>query len=189
MKPKTDIATIENVLAKADLLYTNEQVSCAFDDMAMLISQQLRYKQPICLCVMLGGLVPTGQLLPRLDVPLELDYIHATRYRETTQGGQLQWLKYPTLDLKGRLVLVIDDILDEGLTLQAIVNYCQQAGATEVLTAVLVEKQLPQRPGLAQADFVGLQVPDRYVFGYGMDYQGQLRQAAGIYAVHGISVR
>lgn len=185
MKPKIDIQTINNVLAKADLLYTETQVSDAFDDMATLISQQLRHEQPICLGVMLGGLVPTGQLLPRLDMPLELDYIHATRYRESTQGCELQWLKYPTLDLKDRLILVIDDILDEGLTLQAIVEYCLQAGAKEVLTAVLVEKQLPQRPGLAQANFVGLRVPNRYVFGYGMDYQGQLRHAAGIYAVHG----
>jgi hypoxanthine phosphoribosyltransferase len=185
MKPKIDIQTIDNVLAKADLLYDETQVSNALDEMAILISQRLQYKQPICLGVMLGGLVPTGQLLPRLDMPLELDYIHATRYRETTQGNELQWLKYPTLDLEDRLVLIIDDILDEGLTLQAIVDYCQQAGAEEVLTAVLVEKQLPQRPGLTKADFVGLRVPNRYVFGYGMDYQGQLRQAAGIYAVHG----
>lgn len=185
MKPKIDIQTIDNVLAKADLLYTETQVSDAFDDMATLISQQLRHTQPICLGVMLGGLVPTGQLLPRLDMPLELDYIHATRYRESTQGNELQWLKYPTLDLKDRLILVIDDILDEGLTLQAIVEYCLQAGAIQVLTAVLVEKQLPQRSGLMQADFVGLRVPNRYVFGYGMDYQGQLRHAAGIYAVHG----
>jgi len=185
MKPKIDIQTINNVLAKADLLYNDVQVAQAFDEIALLINQQLQHKQPICLSVMLGGLVPTGQLLPRLDMPLELDYIHATRYRETTQGSELQWLKYPTLELKDRVILIIDDILDEGLTLQAIVNYCQQRGAEKVLTAVLVEKQLSHRPGLTHADFVGLRVPNRYVFGYGMDYQGQLRHAAGIYAVHG----
>lgn len=186
MKPKIDIETIENVLTKADLLFTDSQVARAVDDMAIAISQRLRREQPVCLSVMLGGIVFTGQLLPRLDIPLELDYIHATRYRETTQGSELQWVKYPTLDLNDRVVLILDDILDEGLTLQAIVDYCQQRGARKVVTAVLVEKQLKQRPGLLRADFVGLRVPDRYVFGYGMDYQGQLRQASGIYAVHGL---
>jgi len=119
-------------------------------------------------------------------LPLEIDYIHATRYRGATSGRDLHWMKYPSADLSERTVLVIDDILDEGLTLQAIVKYCQEAGANEVLTAVLVEKQLDSRPGLQQADFTGLIVPNRYVFGYGMDYQGQLRYVPGIYAVHGL---
>ena len=129
--------------------------------------------------------MPTGQLLPRLNFPLELDYIHATRYLGTTAGGELHWLKYPTISLLDRTVLVIDDILDEGLTLSAIVEYCQRAGARQVLTAVMLEKQHARKAAI-KADFVGLLVPDRYVFGYGMDYQDQLRYAAGIYAVHGL---
>jgi len=160
-----NIAEIQNVLAKADELYTHSQVSTAFDNMAVEIHQRLHDKNPVC---------------------LELDYIHATRYRGATSGSDLQWIKYPSISLEGRTVLVIDDILDEGLTLQAIVKYCQEAGAQEVLTAVLVEKQLNNRPGLHKADFTGLTVPNRYVFGFGMDYQGQLRYAPGIYAVHGL---
>jgi hypoxanthine phosphoribosyltransferase len=181
-----NIAQIQNVLAKADELYTYSQVSFAFDNMAVEIHQRLHDKNPVCLCVMIGGLITTGQLLPLLSLPLELDYIHATRYRGATSGSDLHWIKYPSISLEGRTVLVIDDILDEGLTLQAIVKYCQEAGAQEVLTAVLVEKQLDSRPGLPKADFTGLIVPNRYVFGFGMDYQGQLRYAPGIYAVHGL---
>jgi hypoxanthine phosphoribosyltransferase len=186
MGTKLDIQTIQNVLAKADLLYSEREVSNALDDMAETISQRLRDEHPLCLSVMIGGLVTAGQLLPRLNIPLEIDYIHATRYRGATQGSELHWIKYPDFDLQNRTVLIIDDILDEGLTLQAIVNYCEKAGAREVLSAVLVEKQLATRPGLSQADFTGLMVPNRYVFGYGMDYQGQLRYVPGIYAVQGL---
>lgn len=178
--------TIETILAKAEQLYTERQILDAIDEMAAEISQQLQDKQPICLSVMIGGLIPTGQLLPRLDFPLELDYIHATRYKKATTGGDLDWIKYPSINLENRTILVIDDILDEGLTLQAIVKYCLEAGAKEVFTAVLVEKDLEQRAGLQKADFTGLIVPNRYVFGYGMDYQGQLRYVPGIYAVHGL---
>jgi hypoxanthine phosphoribosyltransferase len=187
MKTQLDIETIQNVLAKADQLYTEREISDALDEMAETISPRLQDKHPLCLSVMIGGLIPTGQLLPRLNLPLEIDYIHATRYRGATSGSDLHWKKYPSASLQDRTVLVIDDILDEGLTLQAIVKYCQEAGAREVLTAVLVEKQLDKpRPGLQQADFTGLTVPNRYVFGYGMDYQGQLRYVPGIYAVHGL---
>jgi hypoxanthine phosphoribosyltransferase len=183
---KFDIETIQNVLAKADQLYTEREISSAFDDMAVAISERLQHQYPLCLSVMLGGLIPSGQLIPRLNIPLELDYIHATRYRGATTGKELQWVKYPTIQLQHRTVLIIDDILDEGLTLQALVQYCQEQGAKKVLTAVLVEKRLKNRPGLPQADFTGLVVPNRYVFGYGMDYQGQLRYASGIYAVQGL---
>ncbi len=181
-----DSVTIQNILNKADLLHSEREIHLALDDMASHIYQRLYTQYPVCLTVMLGGLVMAGQLLPRLNMPLEMDYIHASRYRGATQGGELHWIKRPEIDLKNRTVLILDDILDEGLTLKAIVEYCQEAGASEVLTAVLVEKQLPQRPGLAQADFCALTVPNRYVFGYGMDYQGQLRHVSGIYAVNGL---
>ncbi len=186
MENNLNIEEIQNVLAKADQLHTEREVSEAYDEMAAAISDRLQDKHPLCLAVMLGGLIPAGQLLPRLNLPLEIDYIHASRYRGTTSGSDLHWVKYPSASLAERTVLVIDDILDEGLTLQAIVKYCQEAGAKEVLTAVLVEKQLDNRPGLQQADFAGLTVPNRYVFGCGMDYHGQLRYVPEIYAVHGL---
>lgn len=177
---------LQAILDEADCLYTPEQVSAALDRMAVEINQRLADRPTLCLGVMLGGLIPTGQLLPRLRIPLTLDYIHASRYRGETQGSELHWLKYPKVSLEGKTVLIIDDILDEGLTLKALVEYCQEQKAAEVLTAVLVEKELPNPSGLEKADFTGLVVPNRYVFGFGMDYQENLRSAAGIYAVKGL---
>ena len=185
MTESLDKNAVQTVLKEADLICSQADVEQGLDRMAADITQALQDEFPICLSVMLGGLIFSGQLVTRLHFPLELDYIHATRYRDTTQGHDLDWKKRPKLCLEGRSVLVMDDILDEGITLQSILDYCYQAGASKVYTAVLVDKDR-ERTGLSKADFVGVTVPDRYVFGYGMDYKSHLRHVAGIYAVKGL---
>lgn len=176
---------IQQVRAEADCLFTAEQVEAALDEMAGKISDKHRDNNPLVLCVMNGGLIVTGELLLRLDFPLEQDYLHATRYRGETQGGELKWLAEPQHSLQDRHVLVVDDILDEGYTLAAIAEHCRQAGARSVETVALVEKRHDRKHGI-QADYIGLEVEDRYLFGYGMDYKGYLRNAAGIFAVKGM---
>ncbi len=174
------------VYAQADLLHTPAQVNAALDRMAASITADLGARDPIVICVMTGGLVPAGHLLTRLDFPLHIDYLHATRYRGGTQGGTLKWITRPLLPFKDRTVLVIDDILDEGLTLAAIQSELRAQGAAAVYSAVLVQKQHERRAEQITADYVGLEVEDRYVFGCGMDYHGYHRNLPGIYAVRGM---
>lgn len=175
---------IKEVYEKSSCLYTTEEVEAALDKMAIQIHKTLHDKNPILLCVMIGGLVPLGNLLPRLDFPLEVDYVHATRYRGETSGGTLYWKVKPSIEVKDRTVLIVDDILDGGITLAAIVAEVKAMGAQEIYSAVLVDKHHKRLPnGLQQADFVGLQVDDHYIFGYGMDYQEYLRNAPGIFVV------
>jgi hypoxanthine phosphoribosyltransferase len=174
---------ISEVWSRASCLYTHDEVEIAIDAMAGKITERLSHRNPILLCVLQGGLVVTGKLAARLPFLLQLDYLHATRYRERTRGADLQWLCKPTLNLKNRVVLLVDDILDEGETLHQIRNFCFESGSEEVLCAVLIDKQQECRVPPIKADFVGLMAPDRYLFGYGMDYKGYLRNAAGIYAV------
>ncbi len=169
--------------ANATCLYSQREVEAVLDDMAAKITLSLESANPLLLCVMNGGLIITGCLLARLKFPLQLDYVHATRYRNKTSGAELEWKQYPHCDLSGRTVLVLDDILDEGATLEAIAQYCADAGAERVLIAVLAEKSHDHKLSVVEADFVGLAAPDRYLFGYGMDYKGYLRNADGIYAV------
>lgn len=170
------------VYQNADQIFSPDEVNDAYDRMAGEITQRFGGRDPIVLCVMNGGLIPAGHLLTRLDFPLMIDYIHATRYRGETSGGEMHWFKSPELPLEGRPVLIVDDVLDEGITLAAIVESCRSNGASEVCTAVLVEKEHGRGNGF-HADFVGLKAPDRYLFGCGMDYKSYLRNVAGIYAV------
>ncbi len=177
-----DAKTAQAVYDQADMLYSEQDVESALDRMSSEITKRLAAKDPIVLCIMNGGLIATGRLLPKLDFPLRVDYLHASRYHGQTSAGELNWLKRNHQDLEDQNVIIIDDILDEGITLQAIVDFCHEMKVASVFTAVVVEK-LHDRSNGFRADFVGLQVEDRYVFGYGMDYKGYLRNAPGIFAV------
>lgn len=178
---------IQQVRNEADCLFTEAQVEQAIDNMATDISKDLADRNPIVFSVMNGGLVLTGKLVTKLGFPLEISYLHATRYRDKTRGADLEWRTYPQQPLKGRSVLIVDDIYDEGSTLGAIVDHCQEEGVEDVHIAVLVDKQHDRkaRPDIIP-DYIGLQCEDRYVFGYGMDYKGYWRNAPGIFAVKGL---
>jgi hypoxanthine phosphoribosyltransferase len=171
-----------DVFQRAECLHSQAAVEAALANMAAAISQALAGKDPLVVCVMNGGMVPFGQLLTRLHFPLQVDYVHATRYNRGLSGGELRWLVSPSVPLQDRVVLLVDDILDEGTTLAAIEARFREEGAASVQKAVLVVKQR-ERAVPVHVEYSGVEVPDRYVFGYGMDYKGYLRNAPGIYAV------
>ncbi len=174
----------KRILADADLIHSAAEVTGAIDRLATEITTHLEGAHPLVLTVMGGGIIFAGQLLPCLPFPLEHDYVHVTRYGASTAGGELTWVVEPRTAVVGRVVLVLDDILDEGITLAAIKARLMAQGARECLVAVLAEKELgrakPIRP-----DFVGLRLPNRYVFGCGMDVDGAWRNLPAIYALAG----
>ncbi|TDJ32885.1 MAG: hypoxanthine-guanine phosphoribosyltransferase [Gammaproteobacteria bacterium] len=169
--------------ATAELIYSRQDIERTLDRLAETLNREFAGQKPIVLVVMIGGMVTAGHLITRFEFDLELDYIHATRYRGGTRGQDVQWLAQPRLVLGDRPVLLVDDILDEGQTLVAAIRYCREQGARSVTTVVLVEKVHDRRHPDLVVDHVGLQVPDRYVFGYGMDYRGRLRHLPDIYAI------
>lgn len=175
---------ILEVYKNSEKLFSLSDINQALDKMAEAIHHKLADTNPILVCVMKGGMVPMGNLLPRLDFPLEIDYVHATRYRGETSGGELEWRVAPSVDFSNRTVLIVDDILDGGVTLKAIMEYYESRGAKDVLSAVLVDKHHKRVVnGLEEADFTGLRIDDYFIFGYGMDYQEYLRNAPGIFRV------
>ncbi|MDG1024393.1 MAG: hypoxanthine-guanine phosphoribosyltransferase [Gammaproteobacteria bacterium] len=174
---------IEEIAGRSTCLHDEGEVESALDYMAASISAELSSKNPLLICIMHGGLIISGKLATRLDFPLQMDYLHATRYRAETSGKDLQWKVYPSESLRGRHVLLVDDILDVGTTLKLVVEYCRQQGCESVHTAVLLDKHHTRKEPGVVADFVGLEVADYYLFGYGMDYKGYLRNATGIFAI------
>ena len=169
----------------AEIIYTEQQIAAALDQLAISLNDTMAGTNPVVLCVMNGGLIFTGHLLTRINFQCELDYIHATRYANSTTGNTLEWLSYPKSTLKGRTVLILDDILDEGITLEAIEKYCYAQGALNVEKAVLLHKHHDRCCIEINRGHVALNVDDKYVFGFGMDYEGKFRYLNAIYSLRG----
>ena len=172
----------QQLLDNAELIASADEVQDTLARLAKEIGADVGKSFPLVLAVMGGAVVFAGQLLPRLTFPLEFDYLHVTRYRGKTTGGQIEWRVLPGQNVVQRTVLVLDDILDEGETLAAVRDKLLELGASKVLTAVLADKQNDVRKPI-KADYVGLHVPDRYVFGCGMDVYGLWRNLPAIYAL------
>lgn len=175
----------QRVLNTAVVLHSAETVAESCKALASVISEKCRGKNPVIMPIMMGGMFTANEVIKSLDFPFELDYIHATRYRNETVGDELLWKVMPSIDLQDRVVVVIDDILDEGHTLLAVESSLRAQEPAELFIAVLVDKQTPKRVAGVQVDMVGLEVADHYVFGCGMDYKGYWRQLPAIYAVAG----
>ena len=172
----------KDILASAEILFSAEEVSKAVSCVAQEITEKLGDTTPLLLCVMTGGVPFAADLMSQLDFPLEFDYLHVTRYGQETAGGALSWRSAPWTSVKDRIVIVLDDILDEGVTLAAIVDRVTELGAKACYTAVATDKQNGKQKPL-KADFVALSVPDRFLFGYGMDVRGMWRNLPAIYAM------
>ena len=172
-----------HIFSHSEEIVSADEVTASITRMAEEMRAQMSDDFPLVLSVMGGAAVFTGMLLPRLDFPLEFDYIHLTRYRNTTQGSaEMQWRVAPAESVKDRVVLVLDDILDEGETMAAIRDRILAMGAKRFLSAVLCEKVLQKSKPL-YPDFCGFEVPDRYVFGCGMDARGYWRNLPAIRAL------
>ncbi len=173
---------MNEALPNSDEIVPAAAIQAALDRLAREITARLAHSDPLVITVMNGGLVFAGQLLPRLGFSLECSYVHVRRYGADTQGGELVWIAGPQEPVKGRTVLLLDDILDEGRTLATIRQRLLEQGAIEVLTAAFAFKERNQAAAIT-ADFIGVRVPDRFVFGFGMDVEGRWRNLPSIRAL------
>ena len=179
--------SLSEVLATAEVVHDRATLEAAIEGMADAIAPDFADGEaPLFITVMHGGMPFAAQLafaLGERGLDLEFDYLHATRYRGNTSGSGLAWLHRPATPMEGRRVLLVDDILDEGHTLQAVRRWCEDQGAADVRVAVLAVKRHDRCVDGVCADYAGVDVPDRYVFGYGMDFHEQGRNLPGIYAL------
>jgi hypoxanthine phosphoribosyltransferase len=175
--------SLADALATADILHERQEIDIVIAEMAHKIDAALGGERPVFLTVMNGALIFAGQLALAIRTDLEFDYVHATRYRGETTGSALHWLREPSVSLVDRIVLLVDDILDEGHTLKAVRDDCYRRGAKKVLIVSLCTKRHDRLVEGITADFHGIELPDRYVFGFGMDYHEQGRNLPDIYAL------
>lgn len=173
----------QQILAQSEEIISATAVEKALDEMAIIIKKDLADIDPVVLVVMNGALIPAGHLLTRLNFPFRIGYLHATRYNGNTTGGELHWVAQPSIPVEGQPVLLVDDIFDEGTTLEAITQSLFNMGATEVFTATLFNKVHDRKPKNFKVDYIGMDVPDRYVFGCGMDCHEYWRNLNSIWAL------
>lgn len=164
----------------AECLYDRAAIDGLLDTQAAILNERYAGACPLVLCVMTGAVVYAGHLLPRLKFSLDLDYVHASRYGDERTGGALNWLVRPRKPVRDRDVLLLDDILDEGVTLNEIAQWLKAEGARSVEIAVLThkEKSMPQP---CEPNYPALKTPDQYVYGFGLDVDGLWRNANGIF--------
>jgi len=179
---------LADVLDKADVIHERAALEAAIEGMADAINGDYAddARPPLFVTIMHGGMPFASRLafaLGERGLDVEFDYLHATRYRGNTSGSGLAWLHRPATPMEGRRVLLVDDILDEGHTLKAVTRWCEDQGAADVRVAVLAVKVHDRCVDGVCADYVGVEVPDRYVFGYGMDFHEQGRNLPAIYAL------
>lgn len=172
----------EAMPADAECLYTLAEIDAVLSKLATQLNRDYADKNPLLLCVMNGAVITMGQLLPKLNFALQIDYIHVSRYGDNTVGGELVWQAQPQTAMADRHILLIEDIFDEGHTLMALREYCQQQGALSVACLALADKNHARKSG-QKPEYIGLSLADRYVFGFGMDIKGYWRNAPGIFAV------
>lgn len=181
------VPRLADALVRAELVHGRDALDAAITTMADAIrADYAEGEVPLFVTVMHGGLPFAASLafaLGERGLDLEFDYLHATRYRGQMAGSGLAWLHRPATPMRGRRVLLVDDILDEGHTLKAVRRWCEDQDAADVRVAVLAVKVHDRRVEDVEAEYVGVEVPDRYVFGYGMDYYEQGRNLPGIYAL------
>ena len=176
------------LLADSEILFTVDEVNAATTRIAKEINRDFADQHPLILSVMGGAVVFSGQLLPQLDFPLDFDIVQASRYGDKTVGSQLTWRVAPRDNIVGRDVIILDDILDEGITLAAIVDLVKRNGARSVACAVFCAKDYGEEINNKKplkAEYVGIKVPNRFIYGYGMDVSGAWRNLPAIYAVKG----
>ncbi len=177
--------TLEQAVAQADLLVDRPTIDAAIAGIADAIARDYKGEVPVFLSIMNGALPFAGQLALELGArgqDAQFDYMQASRYHGES-GGELVWKHRPVSSLFGRRVLLVDDILDEGFTLQGVRDWCLEQGATDVRIAVLTVKQHDRCLDGVTADYAGIELPDRFVFGFGMDVNETLRCVPAIYAM------
>lgn len=156
------------------ILISEDQLARQIDALAQRILQDYQNEEPVIVGVLNGSILFIADLIRLLPIPLCVDFIGVSSYRGKTRPGPLKTTKKLSLEVQGRRVLVVDEILDSGRTLQSVAQTLESFSPQDLRTCVLLEKTA-RRAIQIQADYVGFQIPDCFVVGYGLDCDGRYR--------------
>ena len=165
-----------------EILVSKEQIAKRVKELADELNVAFADKDPIILSVLKGSFIFTSDLVRYLNFPFELDFIRASSYWNDTKSSGKVKISGLDINIKDRDIILIDDILDTGYTLKALINELKKLRVNSITTVVIVNKPSRRKVDLI-ADYVGFDVPNEFLVGYGMDYQDRDRNLPYIAAV------
>ena len=172
-----------DIRRSARIIITQAEIEEEINRLANEIEGSIGNQFPVVLSILNGSICFTGHLLTQLDFALRYDVFSMSRYAHGTTGGKLKHLLYPTTSVRNKTVLILDDILDRGTTLESAKRWAIGNGASQVLSAVLIDKQVQDSSNRIKPDFSCFSVKDEFVFGFGMDIDGMWRNLKDIHAL------
>ena len=157
------------------IIYTKEEIFERVKELAAEISQNYKSDDLIVITVLKGGAMLSADLVRELDFPVTLDYLSVSSYYSgTTSTGSVQIKKDTDINVKGRHVLIVEDIVDSGNTLAHLIKLFALRGAKDVRICTLLNKP-SRRVTKVKVDYIGFEIPDEFVVGYGLDYDQKYR--------------
>jgi hypoxanthine phosphoribosyltransferase len=156
------------------VLISESQIATRIAELSREIERDFRGRELAVVAVLNGTVLFLADLIRNLDLPMRLDFIGVSSYRSSTESGELVFTKELRLDVRGRDVLLVDDILDTGQTLHRVTQKLRQLKPNEIKTCVLLEKAV-RRVCDIKADYIGFSIPNLFVVGYGLDYGERYR--------------
>ncbi len=160
---------------QAQALITEAEINQRINELGKQISDDYRQKKLTIICILKGAIIFIADLLRKIDLDVDLEFIHVTSYYDKTySSGEVKFVNEFSTEIEGKDILIVDDILDSGLTLYKIREKILSMNPSSLRICVLLNKQ-SRRIKDIKADYVGFNIPDEFVIGYGMDYNGRYR--------------
>ena len=157
------------------ILYSESTILSRLDEIGWQLSQDYRGKNLTVVAIMNGSIMFMSDLLKRIIIPLQIDYWSISSYHGSKSTGNIKFRQHDIVDVKDRHVLLLDDILDSGLTLHTIKNkILAESNASSVKSCVLLSKKVKRTKDI-EADYVGFEIENEFVVGYGLDYNEHYR--------------
>jgi len=164
------------------LLFTGDEIAATVRRLASEIRRDYQDKHPILIGVLKGSFMFMADLIRLLDFPLEVEFIRLSSYGGGKSPGRIKLLQGVQARIKDRYVLVIEDIIDTGLTTAFVLDYLKQKSPASLRLCTLTDKPA-RRKVTVRIDYLGLTVPNKFIVGYGIDWNERFRYLPGIYAI------
>ncbi|WCK54642.1 hypoxanthine phosphoribosyltransferase [Aneurinibacillus sp. Ricciae_BoGa-3] len=158
-----------------EVLFSEDEIQVKVRELGRILSAEYKGKNPLVICVLRGAALFMTDLIRRIDIPLEIDFMAVSSYGASTKSsGVVRIMKDLDTSVEGRDVLIVEDIIDSGLTLSYLIDVIDRRNASSVKVVTLLDKPARRTVDLSP-DYCGFQIPDAFVVGYGLDYAEKYR--------------